>query len=418
MHTVLLTNQGKIYTWGCNDEGALGRQGAENVPELVDASLTEPMTHVTAGDCHSLAYNTTSNEIYRWGTYRNQMTGPIGDKALVPVRIGEEEFKEFKIKKVVSGAHHTLVLASGRVFGWGDPETGKIGRMLRGRHKNTQSLKIEAIGIKKALDIFCSIDSSFAIAEGKGGKQIVYSWGLNNWGQLGIGSRDNSSTPTQIKEFKDLEIKMISGGAHHAIALTTSGDVYSWGKNEDGQLGIGDTYSEFSRKKALERMDIEDEERKAMTEINKLIKEAEAKNDKAEVKKHKAEAKKSVKKYTKIKEEEESAENVLYFTRPQKIPGLSNVFYIDSGATYNYAIAHPVGTAKKVLTQDSNMEVSQPNNKEESKENGTTKTHLNVVYSWGIGNSYVLCTKEEDTEYTPFKIDPEMYKGMNPLTIS
>ena len=32
MHTVALTNTGIVYTWGCNDEGALGREGPENTP--------------------------------------------------------------------------------------------------------------------------------------------------------------------------------------------------------------------------------------------------------------------------------------------------------------------------------------------------------------------------------------------------
>lgn len=58
MHTVALANNGVVFTWGCNDEGALGRSGAENTPLQVDASLKEPMTDISAGDSHSVAYNT------------------------------------------------------------------------------------------------------------------------------------------------------------------------------------------------------------------------------------------------------------------------------------------------------------------------------------------------------------------------
>ena len=148
MHTLALTSEGRVYSWGCNDEGALGREGAENVPILVDSALNNPVNNITAGDCHSIAYNTDSNIIYRWGSYRNVVSGPIGQKEPKPILIETKELQNLQIKKIASGAHHTLVLASGRVYGWGDPETGKTGRMLKSRNKNNQSLKIEAIGIK------------------------------------------------------------------------------------------------------------------------------------------------------------------------------------------------------------------------------------------------------------------------------
>ena len=426
LHSLVLTDQGRVYSWGCNDEGALGREGPENVPELVDSALSDPMTGVTAGDCHSIAYNTSTNQIYRWGMYRNAMTGPIGDKALVPVLIGQEEFKGLNIRKVASGAHHTLVLANTRVYGWGDPETGKTGRMLKSRNKNSQSLMIEAIGIKKAQDIFCGSDSSYALAFNRNGKQVVYSWGLNNWGQLGIGHRENSSTPTPIKEFKDIPIKMISSGAMHTIALTESGELYSWGKNEEGQLGIGDTYSEHSRQINQERFKIEAEEIKMLEEFNKQLKLAEEKDNKMEVKKLKANKKNSVKKYEKMKQVQGSDEDKLYFTTPQKVPGLKNVHYIDSGNTYNYAIAGPQG---KVATADegknsqsqSKMSVdepkSQPAKVEETKidaaKDEPDTSNLNQIYSWGIGNSYVLGTKEEDSVYEPFNVPHVMYKHLN-----
>lgn len=66
MHSVALSTHGQVFTWGCNDENALGRPGAENEPLLVDG-LKTPMTDVTAGDSHTLAYNTHLNVIYMWG---------------------------------------------------------------------------------------------------------------------------------------------------------------------------------------------------------------------------------------------------------------------------------------------------------------------------------------------------------------
>ena len=61
MHTVALSNHGKVYTWGCNDEGALGREGPENSPMEVADTLKIPVTDVSAGDSHTIAYNTELN---------------------------------------------------------------------------------------------------------------------------------------------------------------------------------------------------------------------------------------------------------------------------------------------------------------------------------------------------------------------
>lgn len=56
-----MADNGVLLSWGCNDDGALGRAGAENVPLRVSGSLNVPVDGITAGDCHSIAYNTKLN---------------------------------------------------------------------------------------------------------------------------------------------------------------------------------------------------------------------------------------------------------------------------------------------------------------------------------------------------------------------
>jgi len=67
---VALASNGSVYSWGCNDEGALGRSGAENTPLRVDDALDIPVTDISAGDSHSIAYNTNTNQVNYWGCYR------------------------------------------------------------------------------------------------------------------------------------------------------------------------------------------------------------------------------------------------------------------------------------------------------------------------------------------------------------
>lgn len=68
MHTVALASDGSVYTWGCNDEGALGRPGVENLPLKVNLEI--PVNGISAGDSHTIAYNTSTNQVFYWGCYR------------------------------------------------------------------------------------------------------------------------------------------------------------------------------------------------------------------------------------------------------------------------------------------------------------------------------------------------------------
>ena len=75
MHTLALADNGVLLSWGCNDDGALGRSGPENRPYRVDAALNIPIDGFTAGDCHSIAYSTKLNQVFFWGLYKNIVDG-------------------------------------------------------------------------------------------------------------------------------------------------------------------------------------------------------------------------------------------------------------------------------------------------------------------------------------------------------
>ena len=69
------------------------------------------------------------------------VTGKASEKMEKPLRIGLEIFggsrTKTRVKKIASGAQHTLALTQcGKVFGWGDAECGKIGRLLNTRNKD------------------------------------------------------------------------------------------------------------------------------------------------------------------------------------------------------------------------------------------------------------------------------------------
>lgn len=70
MHTLALASNGVVYTWGVNDDGALGRLGEENIPSRVDGALNIPVNSICAGDTHSIAWNNELNQVFFWGEYR------------------------------------------------------------------------------------------------------------------------------------------------------------------------------------------------------------------------------------------------------------------------------------------------------------------------------------------------------------
>lgn len=71
----------------------------------------------------------------------------------------------------------------------------------------------------------------------------VYAWGKNKYGQLGLGNTNNSLMPTCILPVSDKldpkNVRRISTGKSHrdSAVVGEDGDVYSWGRGWDGQLG-------------------------------------------------------------------------------------------------------------------------------------------------------------------------------------
>jgi alpha-tubulin suppressor-like RCC1 family protein len=62
----------------------------------------------------------------------------------------------------------------------------------------------------------------------------VYTFGYGDSGQLGHKNTDNQKKPTFVADFKDVRIAEISAGNYHSIVKTEKGDLYGTGLNKDG----------------------------------------------------------------------------------------------------------------------------------------------------------------------------------------
>lgn len=143
------------------------------------------------------------------------------------------------IASISGRGNHVLALdTEGTVFAWGCPEQCQLGRRVEESDKPS-SLTPQVAAPFKARAIAAGMFHSFAI--GRDGK--VYAWGLNNYGQTGIGkgAGDDKAVveePTEVTGLQDYDIRCIQGGQQHSIACTESGAVLVWGRCQDGQIGV------------------------------------------------------------------------------------------------------------------------------------------------------------------------------------
>ncbi|XP_057573680.1 X-linked retinitis pigmentosa GTPase regulator isoform X1 [Hippopotamus amphibius kiboko] len=92
---------------------------------------------------------------------------------------------------------------------------------------------------KKDIPIYLSCgDEHTAVITGN---NKLFMFGSNNWGQLGLGSRSTVNKPTCVKALKPEKVKFAACGRNHTLVSTEGGKVYATGGNNEGQLGLGDT---------------------------------------------------------------------------------------------------------------------------------------------------------------------------------
>ncbi len=147
---------------------------------------------------------------------------------------------QLSMQFVAAGHKHSLVLrADGRVFGWGMNEYGQVG--VGSTEKSVDTMQM--IGeIEEAVYVAAGEYHSLAVLQ----DGTVQAWGRNDRGQLGVGSvsEEPIPSPVQVVDPSDptgylQRVVAVEAGKRHNYALKSDGSVWAWGKNADGQLGDG-----------------------------------------------------------------------------------------------------------------------------------------------------------------------------------
>lgn len=253
MHSVCLTVKGEVYTFGCNDEGALGRvtdgkEAAEFEPGKIE--ISEKVVQVSAGDSHSAAL-TETGKVFVWGNFRDS-SGSIGLTPFGPQKKPIQILPKVTIVKVASGSDHLALLANdGKLYTCGCGEQGQLGRIpqyfsARGGRKglsymlNPAPVKVskrQGCGYVGFDNVWTGSYVTFCREKDSGD---IYGFGLNNFYQLGFDDSEPRFFLELIQSFWGRKWQCISSGQHHTIALDDTGSVYTLGRKEYGRLGLGE----------------------------------------------------------------------------------------------------------------------------------------------------------------------------------
>ena len=234
-HVVALLSTGKVVAWGLNEEGeAAGSNSAQFSPVPVALPGNLRFAAVCAGASFSLALS-TGGRVYAWG---DNTDGQSGDGTHLPTHPAPVPVKlpsRTQITAIACGFDHALALTSaGRVLAWGGGLQGALGAGHPGKSRVPVPVRLPATVRIRAL--FAGEHTSMALST----TGQVWTWGDNSRGQLGNGSvADHSRRPVLARLPAGTTVRKISAGRQTDLVLTTRGTILTWGDNFVGQLGIG-----------------------------------------------------------------------------------------------------------------------------------------------------------------------------------
>lgn len=225
-----LTEEGKAYCWGNNFNAQLGDRTTERRPSPTAVSDDRRFTSLVAGYAHACGL-TAGGTVYCWG---DNSWWQLGNSHWAYVGFPVEVAASVPFARLVAGSDHTCGLtAAGEAYCWGRNREGQLGyppppgqiltatpAPVSGGHRfrSLSGGMFHTCGITMGGELLC--------------------WGWNDFGQLGDGSTASRAIPTAVPGLAGATA--VAAGAGYTCALTADGSGRCWGTNDWGELGTGD----------------------------------------------------------------------------------------------------------------------------------------------------------------------------------
>ncbi|XP_064597362.1 RCC1-like G exchanging factor-like protein [Liolophura sinensis] len=251
-HTLILTDKEGVFSMGNNGYGQCGRSIIESEQyrgnPLIHciAELPDNISQVICGPDHSF-FLTETGQLYSCGLGADGQTGAGHFDCVGVPQLVQGDIQGETIVQVSCAGDCVLALSeNGDVFGWGNSEYNQLSMVSQ----DTQVAVAKHLPMR-GLGRVSMVASGGSICGVLNDKGSVFVWG---YGILGKGQMvESSSAPTQIPDTlfgkhdfnTDSRVSILRSGLSYFAAITSSGDLYTWGKNRGGNLGLGQRNDQF-----------------------------------------------------------------------------------------------------------------------------------------------------------------------------
>ncbi len=240
-HTIALLSDGSVWTWGSDFAGKLGNNqvspsyNVTNNDSFVPICVHGPgnvgylnsIVAISAGESHNMALR-SDGTVWTWGwNYYGQLGNGTTNDAHTPIQVTAVS----NVVAISGRAYHCLALESdGTVWSWGQNDWGQLGN--GSSDANAHPFPAQVIGITNPAAISAAYASSLVLMS----NGTVQMWGTSETGELGQGVfNDHAYSPIPVPGISN--VVSISAGFQEPQALKSDGTIWMWGYGNCGQLG-------------------------------------------------------------------------------------------------------------------------------------------------------------------------------------
>ncbi len=248
--SLCITDNGRLFSWGENKEGQLGVGDFKgrahptllekfcdpDQPRLKDMK-NKIFENISVGNWHCLAI-TNKKKVYAWGKNKYGQLGLGHTKnqevphCVLPLC---DPLSPKHVRSIAAGKSHSVAAGEdGDVFSWGRGWDGQLGHKIISEVVYEPRI-VEDMENKSTAILACGREHTVAVSTNGN----MWVWGDNKAGQLGIGSIIQSNKPVSVALLDEHEVKLAACGREHTVCVTATNEVYGFGSSIYDQLGLG-----------------------------------------------------------------------------------------------------------------------------------------------------------------------------------